>query len=368
MTGQGRGAALCAGLLCLLLMALPVLGLGLVPGAELPTYAVNVAGQVMCFALLAMSVDLMWGGAGVLSLGHGLFFALGGYIAAMHLLRTAFAATHVLPDFLLFMGQSGFPAWWAFADSAVLTVVAVLVVPALVAFVFGYVSFRSRVNGVYFSIITQALTYTAMLLMFRNDTGFGGNNGMTGFRGVAGLPAGGRDYAVLLATLSTAAVLLTLLCGRALLATRFGRLLTAIRDDEPRLRFLGYDTLWLKLAAWCLSASLAAAAGALYVPQVGIINPGLLDPALSLEVAVWVAVGGRGGLLGAILGAVLINLLKFWLAGAAPAAWPFVLSLLVLAIVLALPNGLLDMRNRSRSWMAEMAASPPGRLSRLVRR
>ncbi len=362
---MGRGVGLCAGLLGVLLLALPVLGLGMVPGAMLPIYVVNVAGQVMCFALLAMSVDLMWGSAGVLSLGHGLFFALGGYLAAMHLLRTAFAATHVLPDFLLFMGEKAFPAWWAFADSPVLTVLAILTIPAAVAFAFGYVSFRSRVNGVYFSIITQALTYTAMLLMFRNNTGFGGNNGMTGFHDIAGLPAGSTASAVLLATLATAAVLLCLLAGRALLATRFGRLLTAIRDDEPRLRFLGYDTLWLKLAAWCLSASLAAVAGALYIPQVGIINPGLLDPALSLEIAVWVAVGGRGGLVGAILGAVLVNLLKFWLAGAAPALWPFVLSLLVLGVVLMLPNGLLDVRNRSRSWLIDMTAFRlPGQVRR----
>jgi urea transport system permease protein len=210
----------------------------------------------------------------------------------------------LLPDFLLFMGQAGFPSWWTFADSwlltaahgcsRLLTAAAVLVVPALVAF--GFVSFRSRVNGVYFSIITQTLTYTAMLLMFRNNTEFGGNNGMTGFRGMAGLAAGNPAYVVLLATLSIAAVLLALLGRRALLATRSGRLLTAIRGDEPRLRFLGYETLWIKLAAWCLSASAAAVAGALLVLQVGIINPSLLDPALSLEVAVWVAIGGRGGI------------------------------------------------------------------------
>lgn len=348
------GLPLATGLLGALLIALPILGLGLVPGASLPIYIVNAAGQIMCFALLAMAVDLMWGGAGVLSLGHGLFFALGGYITAMHLLRTAYSATHVLPDFLQFMGQKDFPAWWAVFDTSLVTGLAVLLLPALVAFIFGYVSFRSRVNGVYFSIITQALTYTAMLLMFRNNTGFGGNNGMTGFHGIAGLAAGSTGYVVMLATVSTAAALLALLGGRALLSTRFGRILTAIRDDEPRLRFLGYDTLWLKLGAWCLSASVAAVAGALYVPQVGIINPSLLDPSLSLEIAVWVAVGGRGGLYGAIIGAVLINLLKFWLASAAPALWPFVLSLLVLLIVLALPNGLLDLRNRSRAWLIDM--------------
>ncbi len=360
---KGEGSTwLAAGLLSLLLVLLPLLGFGLLPGLALPIYAVNLAGQVMCFALLAMAVDLMWGGAGVLSLGHGLFFAFGGYLCAMHLLRSAYAATHKLPDFLLFMGHGGFPSWWRLADSAPLTLLAVLVLPALLAFAFGYVSFRSRVNGVYFSIITQALTYTAMLLMFRNDTGFGGNNGMTGFHAIAGLPAGGLAAAVLLASLSTAAVLAALLGGRALLASRFGRLLRAIRDDEPRLRFLGYDTLWLKLAAWCASATLAAIAGMLYVPQVGIINPSLLDPTLSLEIAVWVAIGGRGGLTGAILGAVLVNVLKFWLSAAAPTLWPFVLALLVLLVVLALPNGLLDLRNRSRAWLLELApASLPRR-------
>ena len=351
-------ATLAALLLAAATLAVPLAGLGIVPGIGLSPYAANLVGQTMCFAVLAMSVDLMWGGAGVLSLGHGLFFALGGYLCAMHLLRTAWHATGTLPDFLLFMGQGGFPAWWGFADSWVLTLAAIVAVPAAVAFCFGYVSFRSRVNGVYFSIITQALTYTAMLLMFRNDTGFGGNNGMTGFHDLAGLPAGGRSATILLATLSCAAALATLLGGRALLATRFGRLLAAIRDDEPRLRFLGYQTLWLKLAAWCLSASLAGIAGALYVPQVGIVNPSLLDPSLSLEVAVWVAVGGRGGLYGALAGAILVNLLRLWLSASAPVLLPFVLGLLVLAVVLALPNGLLDLRNRSRAWLAALGTTP----------
>ncbi len=363
---RDRWAATAALLLAAATVAVPLLGLGLLPGVGLSAYAANLVGQVMCFAVLAMSVDLMWGGAGVLSLGHGLFFALGGYLCAMHLLRTAWRATGTLPDFLLFMGQGAFPAWWGFADSALLTLAAIVAVPAAVAFCFGYVSFRSRVNGVYFSIITQALVYTAMLLMFRNDTGFGGNNGMTGFHALAGLPAGGRGATVLLATLSCAAALATLLGGRALLATRFGRLLAAIRDDEPRLRFLGYQTLWLKLAAWCLSAALAGIAGALYVPQVGIVNPALLDPSLSLEVAVWVAVGGRGGLYGALAGAILVNLLRLWLSASAPVLLPFVLGLLVLAVVLALPNGLLDLNNRSRAWLAGLAQAPglPRRVGR----
>ncbi len=353
--GSGeRGPAATAVLIAILLVLVPLMGLHLLGSVGLSVYLVNVVGQVMCFALLAMSVDLMWGGAGVLSLGHGLFFAIGGYLSAMHLLRTAFAKTHVLPDFLQFMGQTRFPAYWHLFDSLPLTLLAILLIPGVVAFVFGFVSFRSRVNGVYFSIITQALTYTAMLLMFRNDTGFGGNNGMTGFHAVAGLPVGGAGAAVLLTTLSTLAVLVALIGGRLLITTRFGRMLVAIRDDEPRLRFLGYDTLWLKLSAWCLSAMVAAVAGALYVPQVGIINPSLLDPSLSLEIAVWVAVGGRGGFYGAIIGAVLVNVVKFWLSAAAPSLWPFVLSLLVLLVVLVLPNGLTDLSNRSRSWMADL--------------
>jgi urea transport system permease protein len=353
-SGRDRAAGPVIGLLLLLLVLSPVLGLHAIPGLGLSIYGVNLVGQVMCFALLAMALDLMWGSAGVLSLGHGLFFAFGGYLSAMHLLKTAYAQTHVLPDFLQFMGQSAFPAfWWPFG-SASLSVLAIILLPGLLAFIFGYVSFRSRVNGVYFSIITQALTYTAMLLMFRNETGFGGNNGMTGFNTIAGLPIGGMKAAVLLTMLSTAAVLVVLVGGRAMLATRFGRMLTAIRDDEARLRFLGYDTLWLKLAAWCLSAIIAAVAGALYVPQVGIINPTLLDPSLSIEVAVWVAVGGRGGLCGAVLGAVLVNTLKFWMSAAAPTVWPFVLALLVLLVVLVLPNGLMDLSNRSRAWMAEL--------------
>ena len=280
-------------------------------GLGLSIYGINLVGQVMCFALLAMALDLMWGGAGVLSLGHGLFFAFGGYLAAMHLLKTAYAQTHVLPDFLQFMGQSTFPRfWWPFG-SASLSVLAIMLLPGVLAFVFGYVSFRSRVNGVYFSIITQALTYTAMLLMFRNDTGFGGNNGMTGFH-YRRRPAdrrreggGAADHA-----LHRSRCWWCWSADGRCSPRRFGRMLTAIRDDEARLRFLGYDTLWLKLAAWCLSAIIAAVAGALYVPQVGIINPTLLDPSLSIEIAVWVAVGGRGGLCGAVIGAVLVNMLE----------------------------------------------------------
>jgi len=328
-------------------------------GPALPIYLVNACGQILAFALLALSLDLLWGFGGILSLGQGLFFAMGGYLVAMHLLRVAHAETGRLPDFLVFMGEKTFPAWWSAVDSFGLTLLLVAVLPALFALLFGYFAFRSRVQGVYFSIITQALVYTAMLLMFRNDTGFGGNNGMTGFTSLLGLRLGEHRAATILAAVAALVVLVAFVGLRLLLAGRFGRLLIAIRDDEARLRFLGYETLRLKLGAWCLAAVLAALAGVLYVPQVGIINPALLAPDLSLEIAVWVAIGGRGRLTGALLGAVLVNVAKFWLSAAAPQVWPFILAILVLLIVTVLPNGLLDARNRSRGWLgALMPASP----------
>jgi urea transport system permease protein len=209
--------------------------------------------------------------------------------------------------------------------------------------VFGYVSFRSRVGGVYFAIITQALVYVAMLLMFRNDTGFGGNNGMTGFAVVFGRPIGQNGVIIAMAAGSVLVLGMTLLGCRMLLGSRFGILMMAARDDEVRLRTLGYETLRLKLAVWCLSALIAALAGMLYVPQVGIINPRLLAPELSLEIAVWVAIGGRGHLIGAVIGAILVNAVKFWLSAAAPELWPFILSGLIVLVVLVFPNGLIDL-------------------------
>ena len=339
-----------AAFLALIGVALPLLGLA--PVALVPIYLVNAAGQILCFVMLAMSVDLMWGGVGVLSLGHGLYFALGGYLMAMHLLRTAYAQTGVLPDFLNFMGQSAFPAWWVAFDSSLFTLIALVAAPALAAGVFGYVSFRSRVNGVYLSIITQALTYTAMLMMFRNNSGFGGNNGMTGFHDFLGLRIGGVACAVLLATLSGLAALVAFTLGRVLLATRYGRLLAAIRDDEPRLRFLGYETLWIKLSAWCLSAVLAALAGALYVPQVGIINPSEFAPGNSIEAAIWVAVGGRATLVGAAVGGILVNFAKTWFTGAVPEYWLFALGLLFVVVTLFLPSGLLGLLSKIRARRA----------------
>lgn len=334
-----------AAILVALTIALPVLG-GPLSGSSLgiSPYLANIIGQIATFALLAIALDLIWGFAGVLSLGHGLFFALGGYLIAMHMLKAGYIHQGVVPDLMTFMGWTELPGYWAFFENFPYAALLILFLPGLVAFLYGYVSFRSRVSGVYFAIITQALTYVAMLLMFRNDTGFGGNNGMTGFVSLLGLQMGGPTTAVWLATASTAAALVGfLLCGK-LVASPFGRMLVAVRDDEARLRFLGYDTVWPKLAAWTLSGVLAAVAGALYVPQVGIINPRLLSPELSIEIAVWVALGGRGTLSGAVIGAAVISALKFWLTGFAPDLWPFILALLVLVVVVYLPNGLTDVR------------------------
>lgn len=334
-----------AGMLVLLTVAVPLLG-GVFAGSAfgLSPYLANIIGQIATFALLAIALDLIWGFGGILSLGHGLFFALGGYLIAMHMLKAGYVYGGVTPDIMTFMGWRDLPAHWTFFESFPYALALILILPGLVAFLYGYVSFRSRVSGVYFAIITQALTYVAMLLMYRNDTGFGGNNGMTGFTTLLGADVGAPGTVVTLATVSLAVLLVAFLGCGALMRSPYGRMLIAVRDDEARLRFLGYETLWPKIAVWCLSGVLAAIAGALYVPQVGIINPRLLSPEVSIEIAVWVALGGRGALSGAIIGATIISALKFWLTGFMPEAWPFILAGVVLIVVTVLPNGLLDLR------------------------
>ncbi|MAQ38455.1 amino acid/amide ABC transporter membrane protein 2 (HAAT family) [Rhodobacter sp. 140A] len=333
-------------------VVLPVLG-GVLSGTPvgLSPYLANIIGQIATFSMLAIALDLIWGYAGILSLGHGLFFAMGGYLVAMHLLKAGFTFGGITPDFMVFMGWSEFPAYWAGFEYFPYALGLIVALPGLLALIYGFVSFRSRVSGVYFAIISQALTYIAMLLMFRNDTGFGGNNGMTGFSQVLGVPIGSDAAIVGMASASVLLLLATFLASGWLMRTAFGRVLVALRDDEARLRFLGYETLWPKLAIWTLSAVIAALAGALYVPQVGIINPRLLSPDVSIEIAVWVALGGRGTLSGAVIGAVIISGLKFWLSGFAPDLWPFILAAVVLVVVVALPNGLLDLPQVLRERM-----------------
>jgi urea transport system permease protein len=341
---NGRAVPILAVLLAASAAALLLFG-GPLRGSAfgLSGYLVNAAGQLACFAMLALALDLVWGFCGILSLGHGLYFAIGGYVVAMHLLKHSMAITGRVPDLVQFMGWSSFPFYWWGLEFFPYALALAAVVTLVIGLGFAAVAFRSRVSGVYLAIITQALVYVAMLLMFRNDTGFGGNNGMTGFSRVFGFDIAAPGTGLGLAVASVLALLAALLACQAMVRGRFGRLLIACRDDEVRLRTLGYDTLWLKLAAWGLSALLAALAGFLYVPQVGIVNPRVLSPELSLEIAVWVAIGGRGYLAGAVVGAVLVNALKFWLSTRAPDLWPFLLSGLVVLVVLVFPNGLLDL-------------------------
>ena len=353
LLGDWRLSAVLGLLLGVLLL------LAVAPQAMSP-YFVNTVGQLAAFAILAVSLDLVWGYAGALSLGHGLYFAIGGYVVAMHLLKHTMAVTGTVPDFMQFMGWTEFPFYWAGLGNFGYAALVAIGLSVLVAGIIGYVSFRSQVSGVYFSIITQALVYVAMLLMFRNDTGFGGNNGMTGFSVIFGVPMTDPAVPRALAAGSVAALVVSLLGCRALVTSRFGRLVIACRDDEARLRSLGYRTVSIKLVVWCLSAVIAALAGFLYVPQVGIINPRVLSPDVSIEIAVWVAIGGRGALSGAVIGATLVNGAKFWLSTRAPEFWPFILSILVIVVVLAFPNGLLDIGRLRPRLIGRMRARNPG--------
>jgi urea transport system permease protein len=325
---------------------LPVLHLAFPDGHPLHVsgYAVGLVGKFMCYALAALALDLVWGYTGILSLGHGLFFALGAYAHGMYLMRAIGrdgSYGSVLPDFMVFLDWKDYPWYWAFTDHFWYCMLLVVLVPGLVAFVFGWFAFRSRIKGVYFSIITQALTYAAMLLFFRNDTGFGGNNGFTDFRRILGhsITAPGTRVALYLATL--ALLVGALLLCRWIVRSKLGRVLQGVRDAESRLMFIGYDPLAFKLFVWTLSAVLCAVAGALYVPQVGIINPSEMSAANSIEMVVWVAIGGRGTLVGPIVGAFAVNGLKSWFTAAFPDLWLFALGLLFILVTLFMRRGIL---------------------------
>ena len=316
---------------------------------HLSAFWVTLVGKIMCYAIAAVALDLVWGYAGILSLGHGLFFALGGYAMGMYLMRQIGREGQYqadLPDFMVFLDWKALPWHWWMSDQFLWAMLLVVLVPGLLAFVFGYFAFRSRVKGVYFSIITQALTFAAMLLFFRNNTGFGGNNGFTDFKRVLGFPITTPGTRMALFVLTAAVLLGALLLGRWLVASKFGRVLSAIRDAEQRAMFCGYNTVHYKLAIFTLSAVLCGIAGALYVPQVGIINPSEMSPANSIEMAIWVAVGGRGTLLGAVLGAGLVNGAKTIFTVALPEYWLYVLGLLFILVTLFLPRGVLGLLQR----------------------
>lgn len=318
----------------------------------LGTYSVTLFGKYLCYAILALSVDLVWGYLGILSLGHAAFFGLGGYAMGMYLMRQigdrGVYGNPELPDFMVFLNWDSLPwYWWGF-DAFPFAMIMVLFVPGLLAFVFGWFAFRSRVNGVYLSIITQAMTYALLLAFYRNEMGFGGNNGLTDFKDILGFSLRSDAVRVGLFVASGLALLGSYLLCASLLSSRLGRLAVAIRDSEDRTRFLGYPVDRAKLAIFTLSAMIAGLAGALYVPQVGIINPGEFAPLNSIEAVVWVAIGGRGTLYGAVIGAIGVNVAKTWFTGAYPEAWLFALGALFVVVTLLLPKGIAGLLFRRR--------------------
>ena len=329
-------------------IVVPLLNLALPEGhvLHMSDYAVGLVGKIMCYAICALAMDLIWGYTGILSLGHGLFFALGGYGMGMYLMRQIGRDGNYqsdLPDFMVFLDWKALPWHWAFSDSFVLQMLLVLLVPGLLAFVFGYFAFRSRIKGVYFSIITQALTFAAMLLFFRNETGFGGNNGFTDFKRILDVPLAQPSTRMVLFVITGLVLIAFFLMARWIVQSKFGRVLQAIRDAESRVMFTGYNPLAYKLAIWVLSALMCAVAGALYVPQVGIINPGEMSAAASIEIAIWTAVGGRATLIGPIVGAFFVNGAKSWFTQAFPEFWLYFLGALFIAVTLFLPNGIVGL-------------------------
>jgi urea transport system permease protein len=373
LSGLSRGAAPIVLILLLIATIVPILHLWLPTGHPLhvPTYAVALFGKYLCYALLAVALNLVWGYCGILSLGHGAFFALGGYAMGMYLMRQIGSrgvyGHPILPDFMVFLNWKDLPFYWYGFDSFLYAALMVVLVPGVLAFVFGWFAFRSRVSGVYLSIITQALTFALLLGFFRNNFGFGGNNGLTDFREILGYPIRADATRSALFAISAVALAFGVLVTAAIVRSKLGKVLIAIRDAESRTRFLGYRVEHVKLFAFVVSACMAGVAGALYVPQVGIINPSEFAPANSIEVVIWTAVGGRATLAGPIIGAVLVNLGKSYFTAALPDAWLFVLGGLFIAVTLFLPNGIVGTLGRGwnalpirrRSALAEKGVSSP---------
>ncbi|QCG96422.1 urea ABC transporter permease subunit UrtC [Azospirillum sp. TSA2s] len=360
LMGLDRKAGIVLTILAFLAVAVPVMTLWVPADSpfHLSVFTVSLLGKYLCFALLALALDLVWGYCGILSLGHAAFFALGGYAMGMYLMRQigprGVYGNPVLPDFMVFLNWKELPWYWLGFDQFWFAAIMVLVVPGVLAFAFGWFAFRSRVTGVYLSIITQALTFALLLAFFRNDMGFGGNNGLTDFKDILGYDIQADTTRVALFVATVAALALSYMIASGVIGSKLGKVLVALRDAESRVRFMGYDTESYKLFAWTLSACMAGVAGALYVPQVGIINPSEFAPASSIEAVIWVAVGGRGTLAGGILGAVLVNMGKSYFTGALPELWLFALGGLFVAVTLFLPKGLLGLG-------AQLKAKLPGR-------
>ncbi|MFD2182394.1 urea ABC transporter permease subunit UrtC [Rhodoplanes azumiensis] len=358
-----RGSIAFLIVVAIVAIVIPILNLATSESSPLhvPTYLVSLFGKYVCFALLALSIDLIWGYCGILSLGHGAFFALGGYAMGMYLMRQiggrGVYGNPLLPDFMVFLNWKELPlAWWGFS-SFPYAMLMVLLVPGVLALVFGWFAFRSRVTGVYFSIITQAMTFALMLAFFRNDFGFGGNNGLTDFKDILGFNVQSDGTRAALFAVSCLALAAGYVVCRVLVTSKFGMVLVAIRDAEARARFLGYRVESYKLAVFVISACMAGVAGALYVPQVGIINPGEFSPANSIEAVIWVAVGGRGTLIGAVIGALLVNYAKTtFTSGALAPYWLFLLGGLFVGVTLWLPRGIVGTISHWRARRPAAAA------------
>ena len=327
---------------------------------HVPTYILALAGKYLCFAMLALAVDLVWGFAGILSLGHAAFFALGGYAMGMYLMRQigtrGVYGNPMLPDFMVFLGWKELPWYWFGFEWFGFAMLMAVLVPGVLAGVFGWLAFRSRVTGVYLSIITQALTYALLLAFFRNDMGFGGNNGLTDFKDILGFNVQADSTRSALLVISALLLCVQFLLARFVVDSRFGKILIAVRDTENRTRFLGYRPESYKLVVWVLSAVMAGIGGALYVPQVGIINPSEFAPGNSIEAVIWVAVGGRGTLVGAILGAILVNFGKTWFTGALPEIWLYALGAMFIFVTLFLPRGVMGLFSMRARKQAEAEA------------
>jgi urea transport system permease protein len=348
------GGRILLAVVALLVIVIPVLNQWVPEESALHVtdYTVNLLGRYLCFALLALALDLVWGYAGILSLGHGAFFALGGYAMGMYLMRQigdrGVYGDPVLPDFMVFLGWEQLPWFWYGFDQFWFAALMVLLVPGVFGFLFGWLAFRSRVTGVYLSIISQAMTYALMLAFFRNEMGFGGNNGLTDFKDILGFSLAAPQTRLWLFVVTAITLALAYLLCRMVVRSRAGRVVQAVRDAEPRARSLGYRTDHYKLWVWTLSAMIAGVAGALYVPQVGIINPSEFSPLNSIEIVVWVAVGGRGTLYGAALGGALVNYAQTLLTAMIAELWLFVLGGLFVAVTLFFPKGLVGLLRRGR--------------------
>ena len=346
-----RGWSAVVAVLLVIAVIVPLLNLAVPEGNPLHfgNYGVSLVAKIMCYAMCALAMDLIWGYTGILSLGHGLYFALGGYAMGMYLMRQIGHDGNYrsdLPDFMVFLDWKEMPWTWGGSASFVFQMLLVVAAPGLLALVFGWFAFRSRIKGVYFSIITQALTFAGMLLFFRNETGFGGNNGFTDFKRIVGISVALPSTRMLLFVLTGLTLVGFYLLARAIVNSKYGRVLQAIRDAESRVMFTGYDPLKYKLSIWVLSAVMCGIAGALYVPQVGIINPSEMSPAASIEMAIWAAVGGRGTLVGPIIGAFFVNGAKSWFTQAFPEFWLYFLGALFIAVTLFLPRGIMGIKDR----------------------